>query len=73
MISYLVFTTVLRVWMAVSILLVLVCVGDLLFASGHSFKSFAKRLLLAFVWPLALFSDAGRKSLFKGFRSSQGV
>ena len=73
MTSYLVFTTMLRVWMAVFILLVLVCVADLIFASGHSFKSFAKRLLLSFVWPLALFSDAGRKSLFKGFRSSQGV
>ena len=73
MTSYLIFTAALRLWMAISILLVIISIGELLFAPAHSFKSFAKRLLLSVLWPLALFSDAGRKILFKGFRSTQGI
>jgi hypothetical protein len=73
MIPYLVFTSALRVWLAIAILLAIIAVGDLVFSPEHSFKAFAKRLLLSALWPLALFTAAGRKTLFKGFRPTQGV
>jgi hypothetical protein len=38
-----------------------------IFAPGHSFESFAKRLLLSVLWPLALFSDAGRRVCLMAF------
>jgi hypothetical protein len=71
--SYLIFTSALRVWLAVAILLAMIAVADLVFSPKHSFAAFAKRLLLSALWPLALFTDAGRKTLFRSFRPTQGV
>ncbi len=73
MTSYLIFTAALRVWLAVAIVLAVIALGDLVFSSAHSLRAFAKRLLLSALWPLALFTDAGRKTLFRGFRPTQGV
>lgn len=73
MIPYLVFTSALRVWLAIAILLAMIALGELVFSSEHSLTAFVKRLLLSALWPLALFTDAGRKTLFKGFRPTQGV
>jgi hypothetical protein len=73
MTSYLIFTSALRVWLAIAILLAIIAVGDLVFSPEHSFTAFAKRLLLSALWPLALFTAAGRKTLLRGFRPTQGV
>lgn len=73
MTSYLIFTSALRVWLAVAILLAMIAVAELLFSPDHSFTGFAKRLLLSALWPLALFTAAGRKTLSRGFRPTQGV
>jgi hypothetical protein len=73
MTSYLIFTLALRVWLAVAILLAMIAVGELVFSPDHSFTGFAKRLLLSALWPLALFTAAGRRTLFRGFRPTQGV
>jgi hypothetical protein len=53
--------------------LAVIALGDLVFSPAHSLRAFAKRLLLSALWPLALFTDAGRKTLFRGFRPTQGV
>jgi hypothetical protein len=70
---YRLFTFVLGCWAAGAIVLVLLAISDVVFSDEHSFATFVRRLLMSVLWPLALFTSAGRTNLFTGFRSTQGV
>lgn len=51
------------VWVAVTAVLILMAVSELVFGRGD-LRRFGERVLLALVWPLALLSPAGRAKLF---------
>lgn len=50
-------------WAGVTFALVLYCLSDVVFGGG-GWARLGHRLLLCFVWPIALLSPAGRKALF---------
>jgi len=51
-------------WGAITIVLLLIAVSDLLFGKSGA-KLFGMRVALALIWPLAVLSSAGRSILFR--------
>lgn len=65
--AWVVTTFFLRVWVLGLILLGLLAMSDFVFRSPHSPVLLGRRLITGLIWPLALFSAAGRQALFAGF------
>lgn len=59
----------LPVWVAVTVILLVMVISSDLFAKKRDDK-LGMRLLLCFIWPVALLTKAGRKVLFK---TSEGL
>ena len=51
-------------WGAITIVLILIAVSDLLFGKS-GLKLFGMRVGLALIWPIAILSAAGRSILFR--------
>jgi len=61
-------TLLLRVWLFGLILLSLVSLSDFLFRRPHGAQLLLRRLAMGLIWPLALASAAGRRTLFGRFK-----
>jgi hypothetical protein len=55
-------------WAAVTVVLILMAISDHLFGT-RDIRRLGERLLLAFVWPLAILSPSGRARLFSSGRN----
>jgi hypothetical protein len=51
-------------WVGITFALILYCLSDTIFGGGGGMSRLWWRLVLCFVWPLALLSPAGRRTLF---------
>jgi hypothetical protein len=63
------FVFFLMIWSLGALLFIVIALSDLLFT--RAWPAFFRRLQLAIIWPLALFSQKGRDSLFHVFQKSQ--
>jgi hypothetical protein len=50
-------------WVGVTVVILAMCLSDFFFGKGDA-KRLGKRAALAFIWPLAALSSAGRDFLF---------
>jgi hypothetical protein len=64
-------TIFLRVWLVGLLLLSFLSVSDFVFRRPHRISLLGKRLVVGLVWPLALLSAAGRRTLLASFVGSK--
>ena len=60
-------TIALRLWLFGLLVVTVISLSDFVFRRPHGLALLGKRLAMGLVWPLALFSAAGRRALMGKF------
>ena len=63
-------TLALRLWLFGFLVACVVSLSDFVFRRPHGLRRLLSRLALGLIWPLALVSSEGRRTLFGNFRGA---